>query len=373
MINTSSKAGSMKRLILTLLLSLTTSAASFAADAPASDEAIVSIIEKSSLLPGYKVSARLTGTEALISTYRNAESKKDAQDNDCKIDAILIAKELMISNSLGVRRVKVHFHEPVGHTGIVREVIVTLPEVKAFAAKDVTQEELLSSLTLNKFNEAGNEKPVEKAQTTPENKTPEQGSADAGSAPSTDTAIAAATPAATPATAAEKKPQPKVAPPKTVYKSKVGIEFDVPNGWVVDDKIHSGDTVLKINSLATKQDNIILKLMRTNKTPAELATGMKKEFSYEGVSFEKYQSTYFGKQQYPGAIIFIVYPHESHQPYYDMHLYFGKPPLVYDLYAWCANADARTVKPAYNEVMTTINFPSAKPAPKAPTKPAGKR
>lgn len=328
---------SVHLLMLSTALSLCASAAEQGAETPAvTDESVVKLIEKSNVVPGYKISGRLQNDEALISTYRNLESKKEGLDNDCKIDATLIAKELMLSNNLGIKRVRVHFHEPT-LSGILREVVVTLPEVKALAAGAVTQEEYMDSVVINKLSEKP-DKAVEVVQSPV--KSP--------AAITTTAPTGASTPESS-----------SVKPKRQVFQTHGGITFEIPDGWSVDPK-SSSEVLATLTSRLTRQDNIILRIVRSADTPAKLAAMKRKEFTYSGVSFERYESTRFGKGGYEGALISIIYPHESNTPYYDIHLYFGKPPRVYELYAWSSMTNSRTVKQGYADLMTTLAFPGAR-------------
>ncbi len=123
-----------------------------AAELPTADK-VTSIITKSKILgDNTKLVSSVSGTEAVVSTYRHRDSVNI--DKDCKIDASLIAKELMITNDLGIRRVVVHFHEP-DLTGNYREVSVSFAELKAFASGAVEQKDFLDSLGLNLVPEPG--------------------------------------------------------------------------------------------------------------------------------------------------------------------------------------------------------------------------
>lgn len=81
--------------------------------------------------------------EVEISATRDAR----ATDKDCKIDAVLIAKKVMDVDSDGVAKVKVTFFDAANRTSF-RKVTVRAGDVKAFAARSISQEMLLSELEL---------------------------------------------------------------------------------------------------------------------------------------------------------------------------------------------------------------------------------
>lgn len=335
------------------------------ADLP-STEKIATIIEKSNILgEGYKVSAAINGNEAIISTYRNKESK--AQDQDCKIEAALIAKELMITNDFGIRRVKVNFYEPA-MVGQVREVTVSYAEVKAFAAGAIEQKDFLDSLGITfkqdpghtgdtkteveqKTASADNEKQTkadDNVQSTPENGSKTASSTDEAK-PSTGSKIASSVPAKPAA-----KKRPRYVHPRT------GISFELPEGWTVEDKFQT-QTLLKLISSQTKYDNISMLFDRQDKTPAILAAEQKKRFNYPEAHCERYEMTTFGQGQYKGALFVVNYPNweDNQKPYYEMALYCGKPGGIYTLRGWSTDSTYRIVSKAFYDIMTTIAFPGS--------------
>lgn len=81
--------------------------------------------------------------EVEISATRDAR----ATDKDCKIDAVLIAKKVMDIDSNGVAKVKVTFFDAADRANF-RKVTVRAGDVKAFAARSISQDMLLSELEL---------------------------------------------------------------------------------------------------------------------------------------------------------------------------------------------------------------------------------
>ena len=105
---------------------------------------IVNTVEKAKILSsGTRVAAAINGSEAYISTYKNAK----ATDNDCKIEAVLIAKTIMDLAPSDITRVTVYFYS-TANINKRKFVTVTAGDVKAFGSGQLGQEQLLSSLTV---------------------------------------------------------------------------------------------------------------------------------------------------------------------------------------------------------------------------------
>lgn len=340
----------------------------------ASAEKISEIIEKSKVFStGYKLKATVSGNEAVLSTYINRESKD--KDRDCKIDASLIAKELMISNELGLRRIVVNFHEP-DLTGKYRNVTVSYAEIKAFAAGAVEQEDFLSSINLKLLQDAGKSKDdteTASAESHLPEKSESAGMQDETQAPKDNTLAdpasnAKETARGGPDSSSSKLPAKEIAKPIYTHRS-TGISFTVPRDWSVEDKfIPGGGLLFKLHSKRTGMSNLELSVQQSTLSPGQCALAQKKKFAYTGVNFERYQSLKFGKGGYDGALIILTYPHESSERYYEMHLYFGKTNTIFDLWGWCPVKEYSTVGSAFSELMNSLSFqasPAAKPGIKS--------
>ncbi len=108
-----------------------------------SDALIKAITNANIVAPGYKLNAVIfpSNHEVVVSTYTNAASKDVV--TDCKVDALLIARKVTETAAQTVR-VKVRFYD-INQTSY-REVVVTKPEISAFATGAVKKDELLNSL-----------------------------------------------------------------------------------------------------------------------------------------------------------------------------------------------------------------------------------
>jgi hypothetical protein len=113
-------------------------------------EQIQTEISKAKILPpDMKVIAKVDGSELTLSTYK----KELATVNDCKIDAVLMSKTAFDADP-ELSRVNVLFYDPL-IPGAYDEVPVTLGDVKAYGARQLSEEQLLSALKLTRMNQNG--------------------------------------------------------------------------------------------------------------------------------------------------------------------------------------------------------------------------
>lgn len=106
------------------------------------------LIEQAQIFPpGQRVLSRINEHEAVVSTYKSANSKDVV--NDCKIDSMLIAKTVFSKYQDSIVRVKVMFHDPA-QLKYVDTVSVTIGDVAAFASGKTSISTLLASLELRR-------------------------------------------------------------------------------------------------------------------------------------------------------------------------------------------------------------------------------
>lgn len=89
---------------------------------------------------GYPLRISVHEQEALVSTKRNPK----ANETDCKVDAVLMAKTLMDAYPTQVLRVKVLFNNYEENKA--NQVVVTKGDIKSFGAGAIDQKTLLNSL-----------------------------------------------------------------------------------------------------------------------------------------------------------------------------------------------------------------------------------
>jgi len=124
---------------------VTTSAALAAAETISlSKPEVINAIEAAKVLaPGISVNADVYRDQVSVSTYRNAR----ANDNDCKIEAAMIAKTVLDLAPKEISRVMIYFFSMANPTQY-REVAVTAGDIKAFSAGQTDEKQLISSLKL---------------------------------------------------------------------------------------------------------------------------------------------------------------------------------------------------------------------------------
>jgi hypothetical protein len=108
-----------------------------------SAEKLSEVVRKSKILkPDSPLQIVIEGKEVRITTLRGAKST----DQDCKIDAALIAKNIFEAFPKKITRVKTQFGSP--EKNALDQVTVTEGDVKAFGSGAISENELLSSLEL---------------------------------------------------------------------------------------------------------------------------------------------------------------------------------------------------------------------------------
>jgi hypothetical protein len=106
------------------------------------DADITAALEKAKIFDtSIRINARINSDEVLVSTYKNPK----AADQDCKIDAVLVAKTIMDLAPGEVPRVTVYFYN-ASTLSSYKEVSVTAGDVKAFGSGSLSKDELLSSI-----------------------------------------------------------------------------------------------------------------------------------------------------------------------------------------------------------------------------------
>lgn len=297
------------------------------------DAAIISAIQAG--LPNAKISARTQGKEELISTYRPLSENVQ----DCKIDAIQIAKALMVDKDFGLTRVRVQFHELVNNADFYQEVVVSLAAIKGFSSGAVTKQEFLDSLDVQKL-------PERAAATSSTGKPADKGTATTGSTTPTTGKTGVSSGAA------------KQSKEQRFTSRRTGISFKVPDGWTVVENA-TGDTVLKMSSSQSNMVGIELHFDGNLGTPEKRAMDVRSTFNYQGVTFERFLThASFGTASYPGSVVLLTYPNWDNggTHYYDMHLFFGQ----YSLYGWCPVSAYYIAGPAFDEIMRSMSFPAVR-------------
>lgn len=108
---------------------------------------LIALVRSARVLdPATPVHVTVDNGEATVSTLRSAK----ATDQDCKIDAVLLAKTIMDAFPKDVSRTKLMFSD--SNTGTMSAVTVTTGDVKAYAAGSISKDDLLTSLEITKVD-----------------------------------------------------------------------------------------------------------------------------------------------------------------------------------------------------------------------------
>lgn len=120
------------------------------ATVPTATDSVVTVeqvIRKSAAFAGdRKATVAVAGNEVNLSTYALSAN---APATDLKIEALTVSKEIMDALP-AVTRTRVRFYEPA-FIDKYREVVVTIGDVKAFAAGAINKDQLLSALAVTQF------------------------------------------------------------------------------------------------------------------------------------------------------------------------------------------------------------------------------
>lgn len=110
-------------------------------------QTVEQVVRKSAAFAGdRKATVAVAGNEVNLSTYALSAN---SPATDLKIEALTVSKEIMEALP-AVTRTRVRFYEPAS-TEKYREVVVTIGDVKAFAAGAINKDQLLSALAVTQF------------------------------------------------------------------------------------------------------------------------------------------------------------------------------------------------------------------------------
>jgi hypothetical protein len=137
-----------KRVLLAVGLCMTCQLSAFAAVTPGELQAA---IDKAKVLaPGITVSVASGGGQVAVSTYRNSKANED----DCKIDAVLIAKTVMDLAPEGITSVAVYFFNRKD-LSTYDQITLSAGDIRAFGAGELSKEQFLSSLKVEHHEAEG--------------------------------------------------------------------------------------------------------------------------------------------------------------------------------------------------------------------------
>lgn len=114
-------------------------------DAVLDSASVIKLVRSANIVPPTTaIQAQIAGKEIIVSTYVNAH----ANDTDCKIDAVLLAKKIF-AVSKSANDVRLIFYEtdnPSGRT--YRSIIVRAGDIDVFSKGEISKEALMASITV---------------------------------------------------------------------------------------------------------------------------------------------------------------------------------------------------------------------------------
>lgn len=273
--------------------------------------------------PGYKLNAVIHPSthEVVVSTYTNAASKDVI--TDCKVDALLIAKKVTETASQTVR-VKVRFYD-LNQTSY-REVVVTKPEISAFATGAVKKDELLSSLEVVTVDSA-NQKSGESTNGTQ----PAQTAVRAGGGlQATD---------------------------KFSVLRKQGLMFYYPKAWGAKDMTNPYGDFVELTRNYTAWASIICRLQ--DKDSAEQTANDDDRYywsSHQHVQVKPPVTVLIGYSKNIQAMIYFIKDNSNPADLnrYEKHVYFGYKHRIYSLSVRFCKQDLDAINADLNVILNTI-------------------
>jgi len=312
----------MHKLSALVLLAVVTNC-SLAMDALAITGETISkaITDAKIIAPGYKVRAAIFPAthEVIVSTYTNASSKDVV--TDCKVDALLIARKVTETTTQAAR-VKVRFYD-LNQTSY-REVVITKPEISAFATGAVKKDELLSSLEVVVVSGVG----------------PKSGDG-------------AAQPQST-LTAARGGLRPT---DKFSVLRKNGLMFYYPRAWGAKDMSNQWGDFVELTTSYTSWASIICRL--NDKDSAEQTANDDDKYywsSHQHVQVMAPKTVLIGYSKNIQALIYYIKDNSNpaDMERFEKHVYFGYKHRIYSLSVRFCRQDLQSVNADLNTILNTI-------------------
>lgn len=290
------------------------------------------IVDAKLVAPGYKVNAAIFNEahEVVVSTYTNAASKDVT--TDCKIDALLIARKVTEKLPQTVR-VKVRFYA-LDQTGY-REVVVTKPELLAFASGAAKKDEMLSSLEVVSVANAAN------AAST----------ASAASGAPEPTARAAA------GKTAPRQPYQLQPTDKLSVFRKSGLMFYYPKSWGAKDMSNQWGDFVELTNSHNCWQSVIFRLQDKD-SALETAHDDDKYYwsSHQRVQVQAPRTVLIGYGKNIEAL--VVYIKDQSNPAdpdrFEKHLYFGYKHRIYSISVRFCRSDLESMSTDLNTILSTI-------------------
>ncbi len=315
---------------------------------------LVDAITKAKILSGeYQINIVAEQNQATLSTFLDKASNK--ADDDCKINAVLLAKKLMDIDA-DLVKVKVLFYDVDGDH--YRQVLVKAGDVLALGGGQIDKDKLLSSLEITRGSRGANSaeasSQAKPSPTTPSTPSMSVAPTAAGTTPSTPL-TAAASPTSTPSTAtAISKPTT----PSVPTFNSAGISFTYPRDWIAKRGASASVLAHFFSSTLSDKNYIDIDFFNDNRSVEGLADEKYRDWLYQ----PNYQVVYSGalklgaKGSIPGISRLITYQIENYPEYryYQRHVFFGKPGRIYCLRYHAEYKDMQKVNAAFEHMLVTL-------------------
>jgi hypothetical protein len=324
---------------LCFLLCLSTYASALAAPTATEIEAVLR--ESSDIGKDRKFSVSSKESEVQIATYITAGSNDI--NNDCKIETVLIGRTIMAKYP-DVSRVVVDFYNAAKPRTFL-EIIVTKPEILAFGAGQVNNNELLSALRIE-------EKVDPKAAAAETQEKIEKGSKKEAHAEASKQLYKQAL-------AKGENPEGK-----WITYHAPGIAFDYPGVWAINREL-DGETQVSFRSTLTTYHTATmgLRLYRSpNKIPVET---MARDHAARHMRYKNFQIikkselVRFGlRNSITGICENFSSTNEDGQKI-ERHIYFGWPGYTYKFYITANRDDYNHINKLFDHLLSTVRLESA--------------
>lgn len=367
------------KLLLILITTIGTTLVPPCVDAkPTADDLKNAITQASILGPDCRINVVTESNQAIVTTFLDRASKRE--DDDCKINAVLIAKNIMQMDS-DVVKVKVLFYDVDAVK--YRQVVVKAGDVLALGGGQIDNQKLLSSLEITSGSRSEESTPSPSPVTSgPAVSVPTSTTATTPSKdlpPNTAVATSTAT-ATTPKTSsgtnasASTTPPAKTSSPSPPTFSAAGITFTYPRDWIPKRGANASVLAHFFSSTMADTNYIDVDFFNENRSVEGLADEKYKDWLYQ----PNYQVVYSGaiklgaKGTIAGVSRLITYQIENYPEYryYQRHVFFGKPGRIYCLRYHAQYKDMQKVNAAFEHMLVTLQVQGSNPST-APRSTAG--
>lgn len=372
-----------KKVIETVLLTLSATLIALPTLAKPTDAELLDAVAKAKVLSGeYRINLVTEDSQATISAFLDNASKTGQADDDCKINAVLIAKKLMDLNA-DLVRVKVLFYGIDGDR--YRQVVVKAGDVLALGGGQIDKEKLLSSLEVTKGSRSSNRGSSATSDSTPNKAT--STTTPATSTPATSTPATSAPATSAPATTTPSAPSVAASGSTTSSTAKAplaiptfsgaGISFSYPKDWIPKRGANASVLAHFFSSTLGEHNYIDVDFFNQNRSVEGFADEKYRDWIYQ----PNYQVVYSGamklgpKGTIHGISRLVTYQIENYPEfrYYQRHVFFGQPGRIYCMRFHAQQKDLQKVNAAFEHMLVTLQAQGLTPIAPTPKNQGAKK